>query len=427
MIKLLIADDEMLVLVGLTSMLDWNALGIEIAGTAHNGSQTLELIGSLRPDIVLADISMPVKNGLDAARESREKYGKLPVFLFLTSYEDFSFAREAVRLQAVDYLVKISLTPGQLEAAVKKAVQAVQEIKAHETGPEQPAARSGTQTLFRDRFFLQLFNGAFPDPAALLEQAAELGVQFDSARYAVVICETVLKQNRPLSAEARTRLYTSTLQTAEGITAKYCPCYVTGLDIKHFAVTLLLPSPETGQYKDTVRPVLAKLREVVFSYFSVDLYCTVGIPVSSPADISVSYRSASDISAQAAEQTPVVFACAENNTSYRDRVIAQVQEYIRSNISRRLSLNDIAGVFGFTPNYLSRLFTKSGGTGFVEYVTQEKIAAAKKLLRADSGLLVYELADRLGFESAFYFSTVFKKVEGCSPSEYRDALISEQP
>lgn len=426
MIKLLIADDEMLVLVGLSSMLDWSALGIEIAGTAHNGGQTLEMIGSLSPDIVLADISMPVKNGLDVARESREKYGKLPVFLFLTSYEDFSFAREAVRVQAVDYLVKISLTPSQLEAAMKKAVQTVQEIKAHGTEREQPAGRSGTQALFRDRFFLQLFNGRVASPAALREQISELGIKFDSACYEVAICETVMKQDRPLSAEARTKLYASTLQTAEGIVAKYCPCYVTGLDLKHFAVTLLLSSLQSGQYRDTVEAVLAKLREVVFSYFSVDLYCAAGIPVSSPADISVSYRSASEVSAGAVERTPVVFARTENKQAYRDRIVAQVQEYIRSNIGRRLSLNDVAAAFGFTPNYLSQLFAKSGGTGFVEYVTREKIAAAKKMLQDDSGLLVYELADRLGFESAFYFSTVFKKVEGCSPSEYKDGLVSEQ-
>jgi len=53
----------------------------------------------------------------------------------------------------------------------------------------------------------------------------------------------------------------------------------------------------------------------------------------------------------------------------------------------------------------------------VEYITQEKIAAAKKMM-ADGNEKIYEIAEALGFESAFYFSKVFKKVEGCSPREY---------
>ena len=118
MMKLLAVDDEMLVLVGLKSMLDWKSLGIEYAGTAHNGQQALEQIEQIKPEIVLIDINMPVKNGLEVAKECREKYGKLPVFIFLTSYEEFSFAQEAVSVQALDYLVKISLTPEKLEKSI---------------------------------------------------------------------------------------------------------------------------------------------------------------------------------------------------------------------------------------------------------------------------------------------------------------------
>ena len=113
---------------------------------------------------------------------------------------------------------------------------------------------------------------------------------------------------------------------------------------------------------------------------------------------------------------------AEKRITYKDRIIDSVKEYIRINITRRLSLNEVSDVFGFTPNYLSQMFAKSGDIGFVEYVTSEKVAAAQKILEADANIRIYELAERLGFESAFYFSTVFKKVKGCSPSEYREQL-----
>ena len=60
---------------------------------------------------------------------------------------------------------------------------------------------------------------------------------------------------------------------------------------------------------------------------------------------------------------------------------------------------------------------KNCQVGFSEYISQAKIAKAKSML-LEQDMKIYEVADRLGFESAFYFSKVFKKVEGISPREY---------
>ena len=103
--------------------------------------------------------------------------------------------------------------------------------------------------------------------------------------------------------------------------------------------------------------------------------------------------------------------------TYKDHVISNVQKYIDNHLEDRLTLNDVAAVFGLTPNYLSALFKKSCSIGFTEYITQKKISRAKVLL-LEQDYKIYEVADRLGFESAFYFSKVFKKVEGVSPRDY---------
>ncbi|HIT64513.1 MAG TPA: helix-turn-helix transcriptional regulator, partial [Candidatus Ventrimonas merdavium] len=75
-----------------------------------------------------------------------------------------------------------------------------------------------------------------------------------------------------------------------------------------------------------------------------------------------------------------------------------------------------------SPNYLSALFKKTCNIGFTEYITQKKIARAKALL-LEQDYKIYEVAERLGFESAFYFSKVFKKVEGISPRDFIQAHI----
>ena len=108
--------------------------------------------------------------------------------------------------------------------------------------------------------------------------------------------------------------------------------------------------------------------------------------------------------------------------TYKDHVVTNVQKYINSHIEDRLPLNEVAAVFGLSPNYLSALFKKTCNIGFSEYITQKKVARAKTLL-LEQDMKIYEVADQLGFESAFYFSKVFKKVEGISPREYMQAHL----
>jgi two-component system response regulator YesN len=107
---------------------------------------------------------------------------------------------------------------------------------------------------------------------------------------------------------------------------------------------------------------------------------------------------------------------------YRAKVVANIQQYIKENLDRKLNLGEVALLFGFSQNYLSSMFSRYSGSSFVEYITNMKVSAAKDLL-AQGDLKIYEVADRLGFENSFYFSKVFKKVEGISPSQYQQHLL----
>ena len=97
--------------------------------------------------------------------------------------------------------------------------------------------------------------------------------------------------------------------------------------------------------------------------------------------------------------------------------MTNVKKYINEHVTERLSLNEVAAVFGISPNYLSQLFGRYNELGFSEYINTCKIHEAKRLLD-EGNLKVYEVADMMGFESSFYFSKVFKKVEAISPSAY---------
>ena len=107
----------------------------------------------------------------------------------------------------------------------------------------------------------------------------------------------------------------------------------------------------------------------------------------------------------------------EQKKRHRHHVVENVKKYIASHLSDKLTLNEVAAIYGISPNYISTLFKKYNDCGFSEYITECKIAQAKKMMN-EGNQKIYEIADTLGFESAFYFSKVFKKLEGISPSEY---------
>jgi two-component system response regulator YesN len=113
-----------------------------------------------------------------------------------------------------------------------------------------------------------------------------------------------------------------------------------------------------------------------------------------------------------------------NRRSGKDKLIQTIQDYIDENLNGKLQLNEIAEAFGLSPAYLSVLFKKNTDIGFSEYVYTKKIEKAKELLLSDD-MKIYEVADTLGFESAYYFSKVFKKVVGLSPREFIQSKIEE--
>jgi two-component system response regulator YesN len=103
--------------------------------------------------------------------------------------------------------------------------------------------------------------------------------------------------------------------------------------------------------------------------------------------------------------------------TYKEHIISNVQKYILDHTDERMTLNEISALFGLSPNYLSAVFKKTCGVGFSEYISQVKVSRAKTML-LEQDMKVYEVADPLGFESAFYFSKVFKKITGVSPREF---------
>ena len=105
MIQMMIADDDRLIRESMSRLIDWEKYGIWIVSVARTGDEALDNILSVHPDILLSDIEMPNLTGIQLLQTLREK--KIPCeVIFLSAYNNFAYAQEAVRYGAFHYLLK---------------------------------------------------------------------------------------------------------------------------------------------------------------------------------------------------------------------------------------------------------------------------------------------------------------------------------
>lgn len=128
MIKVIVVDDERFVRMGIVGETDWEVLGCEVVGEAANGLEALDLVHEKDPDLMICDIRMPKMNGLEMLKKLREEGNPIQV-IFLTAYSEFSYAREALKLYAFDYLLK-PFEDGELEDAILRAKERIETERA---------------------------------------------------------------------------------------------------------------------------------------------------------------------------------------------------------------------------------------------------------------------------------------------------------
>ena len=136
----LLVDDQISILSGLISGIDWNALGVDAVRTAGNAAQAKKILCQEQVDVLLCDIEMPGENGLTLLRWARSK-GMDLVCVFLTSHADFLYAKEAIQLGCFDYILQPARYE-DIQGAVKKALNRVQGAGILRDSCPKPPGRS---------------------------------------------------------------------------------------------------------------------------------------------------------------------------------------------------------------------------------------------------------------------------------------------
>ncbi|WP_310604168.1 response regulator transcription factor [Anaerosporobacter sp.] len=128
MIKMIIADDESIILRGIRKLVDWNGLGIEIVGEYENGKAALTGILTEKPDLALLDINMPEMSGIDILKYIKNRDEIQTKVIFISGFQEFEYAKAAIKYGAAEYLLK-PIVVEELLNAVEKIIHTIEREK----------------------------------------------------------------------------------------------------------------------------------------------------------------------------------------------------------------------------------------------------------------------------------------------------------
>jgi two-component system response regulator YesN len=146
-LRVLIADDERVIVDGFVKLIDWEALGCRVEDTAFDGITALEKLVRLKPDIAIVDINMPLLSGLDVIRRASRDCPDT-VFIIISGYDEFAYVREALTLHAYDYLLK-PVDFSQFEALIERMRRERFNLPVREGAQEAPEIDAQPPTIQR--------------------------------------------------------------------------------------------------------------------------------------------------------------------------------------------------------------------------------------------------------------------------------------
>ena len=542
MLKIFLAEDEVIVRETIKRMIPWEELGFELVGEAADGEMALPLLIRQKPDLLITDIKMPFMDGLTLAKLAKKELPELKIVI-LSGYDDFNYAKQAINIGVEDYLLK----PITKNALIERLSEIRSRYEHEKTQKEyyekfQREMQAYEKNSSRD-FFEALVRGSM-DMMEVYKKAEKLGVDIVAQAYNILIFTMNSEEDFSGEKEGYSEWEAETLEMLEEFFSGHPSAMLFRSNIFSYGVLL---KGQKESIKEITKECVGKIQGILNRKESKrEWFLAVGQPVERLSQIKKSYHTASrafsqrylygenilyydememmehrsgqadtndnaylkkvDVNAlnpailqkflsngiqeeienfvkdyfYAIGQEPMeslVFrnyvilnvrfsvitflkglGCdtegmepenteeilvesgknIENAIAYAEKMISRaitIRDQNSGNKNRSIlktavdfidehymdediSLNTAANVANVSSNHFSALFSQNMGQTFIEYLTSLRMNKAKELLRC-TGMRSSEIAGEIGYKDAHYFSYLFKKTQGMTPSDYR--------
>ena len=542
MLKIFLAEDEVVVRETIKRMIPWEELSFELVGEAADGEMALPLLIRQQPDLLITDIKMPFMDGLTLARLAKKEIPGLKVVI-LSGYDDFNYAKQAIGIGVEDYLLK----PITKNALIERLSEIRSRYEHEKTQKEyyekfQREMQAYEKNSSRD-FFEALVDGSM-DMMEVYKRAEKLGLDIVAEAYNVLIFTMNCDEDFSGQRDEYSSWEAESLELLENFFAGHSSAMLFRSNIFSYGV-LLKGQRET--IEENTRACVDEIRKILSRQDGRrEWFLAVGQSVERLSQIQKSYHTASrafsqrylydenilyydemetmehpggqaetednaylqkvDVNAlnpailqkflsnglqeetenfvkdyfyaigqepmeslvfrnyvilnvrfsvisfikglgcdtnemESADTEEVLAESGKNMESaiaYAKKMISQAIEIRDQNSGNKnrsilktavdfidshymeedISLNTVANVANVSSNHFSALFSQNMGQTFIEYLTTLRMNKAKELLRC-TGMRSSEIAGEIGYKDAHYFSYLFKKTQGMTPSDYR--------
>ena len=542
MLKIFLAEDEVVVRETIKRMIPWEELGFELVGEAADGEMALPLLLRQQPDLLITDIKMPFMDGLTLARLAKKEIPGLKVVI-LSGYDDFNYAKQAIGIGVEDYLLK-PITKNALIERLSEIRSRYEHEKTQKEYYEKFQREMQAYEKNSSRDFFEALVGGSMDMMEVYKRAEKLGLDIVAEAYNVLIftmnCDEdfsgqrdeyssweaeslellenffaghssamlfrsnifsygVLLKGQRETIEENTRacvdeirkilsrqdgrrewflavgqsverlsqiqksyhtasrafsqrylydeniLYYDEMETMEhpgGQAETEDNAYLQKVDVNALNPAILQKFLSNGLQEETENfvkdyfyaigqepmeslvfrnYVILNVRFSVISFIK-GLGCDTNEMESADTEevLAESGKNMESAIAYAKKMISQAIEIRDQNSGNKNRSILRTAvDFIDSHyMDEEISLNTVANVANVSSNHFSALFSQNMGQTFIEYLTTLRMNKAKELLRC-TGMRSSEIAGEIGYKDAHYFSYLFKKTQGMTPSEYR--------
>ena len=544
MLKIFLAEDEVVVRETIKRMIPWEELGFELVGEAADGEMALPLLIRQQPDLLITDIKMPFMDGLTLARLAKKEIPGLKVVI-LSGYDDFNYAKQAIGIGVEDYLLK-PITKNALIERLSEIRSRYEHEKTQKEYYEKFQREMQAYEKNSSRDFFEALVGGSMDMMEIYKRAEKLGLDIVAEAYNVLIftmnCDEdfsgqrdeyssweaeslellenffaghssamlfrsnifsygVLLKGQRETIEENTRacvdeirkilsrqdgrrewflavgqsverlsqiqksyhtasrafsqrylydeniLYYDEMETMEhpgGQAETEDNAYLQKVDVNALNPAILQKFLSNGLQEETENfvkdyfyaigqepmeslvfrnYVILNVRFSVISFIK-GLGCDTNEMESADTEevLAESGKNMESAIAYAKKMISQAIEIRDQNSGNKNRSILKTAvDFIDSHyMDEEISLNTVANVANVSSNHFSALFSQNMGQTFIEYLTSLRMNKAKELLRC-TGMRSSEIAGEIGYKDAHYFSYLFKKTQGMTPSDYRKA------